>query len=180
MEFRHLGLVESLGWSPVLGFDYFSSVFNQDCKLRCSVCNQLFYSLKELCDHKNNDFCKELSNCIQSDDENPASETCELDDGDDEDDDIDIDLDIDDNVPLAIDTPAKKKTRRKYIKNKHTTTSSLICEGEWMFPCFGLFSINNKLWTTVWSVQENVSNKSRATCTYTQAFGQRTRMLGMR
>jgi hypothetical protein len=133
--------------------------------------------LTELCEHKNNDFCNELSEFIQSDDEDHSTNNiC------DEDDDDDIDLDIDDDVRLSVSVP-KKKTRRKYIKNKYNSSSSLICDGRWLSNTmwshpFLFFWLNLRL--LVARMQEDMSYQGRTARAHTQACGQRARMLGMR
>ncbi len=108
----------------------------QDFKLKCSICNEKFKTLNELCTHKDNESCKEnFDHILTVDTLNDNDEADSVDEELDEDtDDLEMDLDI--NLNNQNIDQEKKRTRRKYTKNKNNLPSNLICECKLKFIIF--------------------------------------------
>ena len=103
--------------------------FILDFKLKCSICNEKFKTLNDLCVHKDNEACKEKFDhilTIENDNDEAISVDDELFDDSD-------DLDLENNFNNQNNDPEKKRTRRKYTKNKNNGSSNLICECKMKF-----------------------------------------------
>ena len=98
--------------------------------MKCSVCNEKFENLNDLCNHKDNELCKDnFSHIISTDNTNPSDVNHFVDEEIDEDS-MDLEIDLDENNQINFTQNVgqeKKRTRRKYTKNKNNSNSNLSC-----------------------------------------------------